>query len=346
MSFRRHRMIEAGWEQSLEPLEVHQLPDPPPGWVRIKVEVCGVCHRDLIDRSGRVPFVNFPVTPGHEACGFIEALGEGVDRWSLGDRVASLHRDACGSCPACASGEPSLCVGATQIFGITIDGGYASHLLAPQSALFSVPESLDARLAATLACTYGTAWRALSRHGAPSVGDVVVVVGAHGGVGRCAVELAKRLGTEVVAVVRRDSDEGLRSLGADHLVVNHDGRFHKQMPCAPAKVVVDCVGAATFNGSLRCLGVGGRLVLVGNIDEQRSELQLGRMIVYGLQVVGSSGANHDELETLLEWHAKEPFKPSFGRSYRLAEADQAMRDLRSGSCCGRLIIDPSLDQAN
>jgi D-arabinose 1-dehydrogenase-like Zn-dependent alcohol dehydrogenase len=339
-------MIEAGWDHPLECVEADQLPEPPPGWVRIKVECCGVCHRDLIDRSGRVPFVNFPVTPGHEACGYVEALGEGVERWALGDRVATLHRDACGSCAACIQAEPSLCIGATQIFGITIDGGYGSHLLAPESALFAVPDSLDARLAATLACTYGTAWRALSRHGAPSAGDVVVVVGAHGGVGRCAVELAKRLGAEVVAVVRRDRDDGLGALGADHLIVNQDGRFHKQIPCAPAKVVVDCVGAATFNASLRCLGVGGRLVLVGNIDAQRSELQLGRMIVYGLQVVGSSGANHAELETLLDWHAEQPLSPSFGASYGVLDADRAMRDLQAGGCCGRLIIDPSLDQAN
>ena len=346
MSFRRSRMTAAGWEQSLELVEEHQVPEPPAGWIRIRIECCGVCHRDLIDRSGRVPFVNFPVTPGHEACGFIDAVGEGVDRWSLGDRVATLHRDACGSCSACEAGEPSLCIGATQIFGITIDGGYGSHLLAPQSAVFAVPESLDARFAATLACTYGTAWRALSRHGAPAAGEVVVVVGAHGGVGRCVVELAKRLDAEVVAVVRRDSDDGLRALGADHILVNRDNRFHKQMPCAPATVVVDCVGAATFNASLRCLGVGGRLVLVGNIDEQRSELQLGRMIVYGLQVVGSSGANYEELSTLLKWHAKDPFNPSFGASYGLNKADQAMRELRAGACTGRLIIDPSLDQSN
>ena len=63
MSFRRSRMTAAGWEQSLELVEEHQVPEPPAGWIRIRIECCGVCHRDLIDRSGRVPFVNFPVTP-------------------------------------------------------------------------------------------------------------------------------------------------------------------------------------------------------------------------------------------------------------------------------------------
>jgi acryloyl-coenzyme A reductase len=346
MSFRRAQMTAAGFEHRLHLDEQAQIPKPPPGWVRLRVEACGVCHRDLIDRSGRLPFMSFPVAPGHEVCGVVEALGEGVSLWQVGARVASFHRDACGDCPACHQGERGLCTGAANIFGITIDGGYASHVLAPESALYAVPAELDARLAATLVCTYGTAWRGLTRFGAPGRGDVVVVVGAHGGVGRCAVELAKRLGCEVVAVVRHDEDRGLAALGADHRLLNEDGRFHKKLPTAPARVVIDCVGAATFNASLRCLAVGGRLTVVGNIDEARSELQLGRMIVFGLQVVGSSGVNSDELATLLRLHQEQPFAASFESSYRLDQADQAMRDLQAGGGCGRKVINPWLDRSD
>ncbi len=344
MNFRRARILEAGFDRDLHLENQAELPQPPAGWVRLKVEASGVCHRDLIDRAGRVPFMAFPVAPGHEVCGVIDALGVGVTWWQNGQRVASFHRDACGHCSACQQGERGLCTGAANIFGITIDGGYASHMLAPESALFAVPEAMDARLAATFVCTYGTAWRALTRFAAPAVGDVVVVVGAHGGVGRAAVELAKRLGCEVVAVVRRADDRGLTALGADHIVVNSDGRFHKALPTAPARVVVDCVGAATFNASLRCLAVGGRLTMVGNIDEARSELQLGRMIVFGLQVVGSSGVSDDELKTLLNMHEEQPFAACFEPPYRLDQADQAMRDLHAGGGCGRKVILPSLDR--
>jgi D-arabinose 1-dehydrogenase-like Zn-dependent alcohol dehydrogenase len=334
------QVVEAGFDRDLQEAHAACAPEPEGAWVRLRVEACGVCHRDLIDRDGRVPWMNYPVAPGHEACGVVEALGPDVTHWRLGDRVATFHRDACGVCAACLEGERGLCVGASNIFGITVDGAYATHLLAPQSALFAVPELMDARLAATLACTYGTAWRSLTRGGTPKAGDVVVVVGAHGGVGRCAVELAHRLGCEVVAVVRREDDAGLRGLGADHVVVCTDNRFHQALPTGPAQLVVDCVGAATFNASLRCLGVGGRVCVVGNIDASRTELQLGRMIVFGLTVVGSSGASEAELGTLLKMHEEQPFVPRFMPEYSLEEADQAMRDLRQGGGCGRRIIRP------
>ena len=344
MTWRRAQMIAPGLDIPLNITESEELPQPLEGWVRLRVERCGVCHRDLIDRAGRVPFVNFPVAPGHEVCGVIEAVGSAQSRWSVGERVATFHRDACGACAACIDDERGLCERAVQILGITIDGGYSNHLLAPDSALFSVPDTLDARLAATLACTYGTAWRALSRWGEPQPGDVVVVVGAHGGVGRCAVELAARLGAEVVAVVRRADDGDLRALGAAHVLVNTGDRFHRDLPTAPARIVVDCVGPATFNASLRCLGVGGRLVVVGNIDERITELQLGRIIVYGLQVVGSSGANEAELKHLLAWHAERPLRPRFAQCFGVAESEQAMAALRVGGVQGRLLIDPSLDR--
>jgi NADPH:quinone reductase-like Zn-dependent oxidoreductase len=199
---------------------------------------------------------------------------------------------------------------------------------------------MNKRLAATLLCTYGTAWRGMTRFGAPGPNDVLVVVGAHGGVGLAALELGKRLGCEVVAVVRRDAPELLRRAGADHIIINDDGRFHKKLPTAPARVVLDCVGAATFNASLRCLGVGGRLVVIGNIDPMRAELQLGKLILTGLSVVGSSGAGDAEIAELLALHAASPLSPHFASDYPLADAEQAMRALQAGGVGGRHILIP------
>ncbi|HEX3345255.1 MAG TPA: alcohol dehydrogenase catalytic domain-containing protein, partial [Polyangiaceae bacterium] len=124
----RVRLVETGWDAPLgyeadapsAPLEA--------GQVRIAVEACGVCHRDLLDREGRFPFLRLPITPGHEAAGRVVELGPGVDGLRVGARVATMHRDACGDCVACRRGDTTLCVGAAWVLGLLADGGYATEL--------------------------------------------------------------------------------------------------------------------------------------------------------------------------------------------------------------------------
>src|SRR3954470_5727832 len=106
----RIRMIASGWETDL----VHEivdspLPVPRGHEVLVAVDACGVCHRDLIDRAGRFPFQQLPITPGHEATGKVVAIGAYVLDFAVGDRVASMHRDSCGECAPCRAGETSLC---------------------------------------------------------------------------------------------------------------------------------------------------------------------------------------------------------------------------------------------
>src|ERR1700682_5150096 len=107
---RRARLMQAGWEQDLV-YEAEAAPPPAPQGklLLLAVEAWGVCHRDLIDRSGRIPFMQFPITPGHEVVGRVLAVGSEVTRFRVGDRVGTLHRDGCGQCAACAAGETSLC---------------------------------------------------------------------------------------------------------------------------------------------------------------------------------------------------------------------------------------------
>ena len=123
----RVRLVQAGGDAPLE-----YEPDAPSapleaGQVRVAVEACGVCHRDLLDREGRFPFMRLPITPGHEATGRGVELGPAVTGLAVGARVATMHRDACGECVACARGDTTLCVGAAWVFGLLADG--ACHSL-------------------------------------------------------------------------------------------------------------------------------------------------------------------------------------------------------------------------
>lgn len=338
----RARLHHVGWDH---PLTVEGWTPGEPGadQVRVRVEACGVCHRDLVDRDGRFPWLQLPLTPGHEAAGVVEAVGANVTAWRAGDRVGTLHRDHCGTCGACLRGETSLCIGAAWVFGLVADGGYATHLVAPANALYALPPGAHAVDVCALHCTVGTAWRGLVVQGGVRAGDRVVVTGANGGVGTAAVQVARRVDATVVAVVRRAEDVAyVEGLGAHEVIVDDGGDFHRRVG-APADVALDCVGSPTFNASLRATRMGGRVVAVGNVSEARVALNLGFVIVNGLRICGSSGATAADMAEVVALHARRPFDLGAlrDRVVPLAEADAAQRAVRGGGLHGRIVLDCS-----
>ena len=336
----RIRLLARGWETSL----AHEHVDAAvgalaPDAVLVRVEACGVCHRDLLDREGRFPFQQLPITPGHEAVGVVVAVGPRVSDLRAGDHVGTMHRDACGSCAACSRGETSLCESAAWVFGILADGGYARHLVAPASSLYSLPADLRAIDAASLHCTFGTAYRDLVTLGRVQRGERLLVTGANGGVGRAAVQIGVRMGAEVVAVVRDEKHAApLRALGAHEVVVSPVPDFHERV--SPVDVALDTVGAPTFLGALRSLRVGGRVVVVGNVVAEKVGLNLGFVITKGLSILGGSGATRAEMAAVLALHAETPFAIAIARVFPLGRADEAQRLLRGGGVEGRFVLVP------
>lgn len=335
-------MREIGWDAALA-LEPAGAPPVAAGdGVVVEVEACGVCGRDCLDRAGRFAFVQPPIVPGHEAVGRVVAVGPDVRGWKVGDRVASMHRDSCGACPACARGETSLCASAASVLGLLVDGGYARWLAAPEGCFYPMPEDVEPALAAVLHCTAGTAWRGLSRAGV-APGARVLVTGANGGVGSAAIEVAQRRGAEVIAVVRDAAHaDDAAARGAAHVLVDDGATFHKQLPGGAVDIALDCVGAPTFNAALRSLVVGGRLVAIGNITGARVELNVGYVITYGLEIFGSSGATRADMAAVLAEHARRPFTVPIHARMPLAEADRAQRLVAGGGLRGRIVLVPGL----
>jgi D-arabinose 1-dehydrogenase-like Zn-dependent alcohol dehydrogenase len=334
---KRIRMTELGWDA---PMVVEDLPDPsaPIGTqVVVAVEACGVCHRDLIDRGGGIPFMTVPITLGHEATGRVLAVGPDVTRWQPGDRVATLHRDSCGSCEFCHQGEDTLCPNGFHALGIVADGGYATHLTLPERALYAIPDHVPTAEAAILNCTYGTAFRGL-RAGGCRQGRTVVITGASGGVGSAAIEIAARIGARVVAVIRdAGQHDYVTGLGAHAVVVDQGDGFHKVPETADADMVLDCVGTPTLNSSLRCLRLGGTVIFVGNITQERLSLNVGLVIVKALRIIGSSGASPRDMADLLVLRGQHPFAMTV-EALPLTEAETAHRRLLEGGVPGRLVL--------
>lgn len=336
-------VLEAtGWNTPLRYERTDGAPRAPRGSeVLVEVGACGVAHRDLIDRSGRMRFMALPIVQGHEFAGRVAAVGPDVKRWEVGDAVAALHRDHCGTCPRCLEGETGHCGFAMHVFGITADGGYASHVLCPQTALYPVPEHMPTEHAAVLNSTFGTAFRALNRFGGLGPGDRVLITGANGGVGLAGIQVATRQGAEVVAVVRHaEHEEFVREMGAAHVLVDDGSTFHKRLPGAPVDVVLDCVGSPTFNSSLRSVRLGGGVGLVGNVEDHRVEVNCGRIVTGDVRLCGSTGATPTDLARLLALHDEHPLDFRIAHRLPLAEAERAQLMLRAGGLRGRIVLVP------
>src|SRR5881398_1654414 len=198
------------------PLELveRDIPEPQPGWVRVKVEACGICHSDSLIKEGLWPGIQYPRVPGHEVIGVVDAVGEGVKPWKNGQRVGiGWHGGNCGYCDHCRRGEFFACTVSLLTTGISFDGGYAEYMVAPAEALAVVPDELSSIDGAPLMCAGVTTFNALRNSGARG-GDVVAVLGM-GGLGHLGVQFAAKMGFHTVGIARgKDKEPLAHQLGA------------------------------------------------------------------------------------------------------------------------------------
>ena len=193
-----------------------EIPEPGPGHVRVKVHACGVCHSDLLTVIGMMGN-SFPRAPGHEIAGEVDAVGEGVNTWNVGDRVGVGWFGGCDfTCEPCRRGDFISCVNG-QIPGIAYDGGYAEYMVAPAEAIARIPDDLSYVDAAPLLCAGITTFNSL-RESVARPGDLVAVLGV-GGLGHLGVQYAAKMGFEVAAIARGTDKEPLaKKLGAHHYI--------------------------------------------------------------------------------------------------------------------------------
>lgn len=252
------------------PLELieREIPDPQPGWVRVKVDACGVCHSDSLVKEGHWPGIQYPRVPGHEVIGVVDAVGEGVKPWKTEQRVGiGWHAGNCGYCDHCRRGEFFACEVALLTTGISFDGGYAEYLVAPAQALARVPDELSAIDGAPLMCAGVTTFNAIRNSGARP-GDVVAVLGI-GGLGHLGVQFAAKMGFNTVAIARgKDKEQFAKQLGAHHYIDSQAFDPAAELnKLGGASVVIATVtnagameavlGGLAPNGVLMVIGVGG-----------------------------------------------------------------------------------------
>ncbi len=324
------------------PLEIveRDIPEPGPGFVRIKVQACGVCHSDSMTKEGSWPGIQYPRIPGHEVIGLIDAIGPNVPRWKAGQRVGvGWNGGYCGYCDNCRRGDFFTCQTSTEVTGITRDGGYAEYMVAPVSALAWVPDELSSEEAAPLLCAGVTTYNCLRNTGVRP-GDLVAVVGI-GGLGHLAVQYAAKMGCKVVAIARGKEEEPLaRQLGAHYHIDNKT-----QDPAAElqklggAKVILATVTSAdAMKAVLGGLGVHGKLMIIGVVPSL--EVNALQLLTQNQSVTGWYAGMSIDSEDTLKFSALSGVR-SMNEPFPLARAAEAYDHMMSGKARFRVVLNIS-----
>ena len=313
---------QAGGPEVLTYSDVER-PVPGPGQLLVKVGAAGVNFIDTYKRSG-VYKVPFPFTPGSEAAGTVEATGDGVSGFAVGDRVATAEGIDC----------------------------YADYALVDQDAALPVPAGLDDLTAAALPLQGMTAHYLMNSTFKVEAGHTVLLHAGAGGVGLLLIQMLKARGATVVTTVSTDEKEQLAlDAGADH-VLRYDGFTAKVRDLtngAGADVVYDGVGKDTFDGSLAAVRIRGTLVLFGGASGPVPPVDPQRLNAGGsLFLTRPTMAHYLRDATERRWRADEVFaaaadgslKVRIGGRYPLAEAAQAHRDLEGRRTTGKVLLVP------
>jgi len=289
-------MRAAVYERFGGPIEVVAVADPvvAPGEAVVEVLAVGLCRSDYHGWHGTDPDIVCPHVGGHEFVGRVVAVGAGVRRLEVGDRVVAPFVCGCGECEPCRLGQHQVCRRQEQP-GFTRWGAFAQFCTVPfaDTNAVHVPESVSDEVAALVGCRVSTAYRGVVERGRLAADEVLCVYGC-GGVGLAAVALGRALGAQVVAVdIAPNALDMAAALGADVLI---DARQHDDVPSAVfdavggAHVSVDCLGhAQTAANSVYSLRALGRHVQIGLFPSRTADFPVSRVIRDELEVLGVHG---------------------------------------------------------
>ena len=308
-------------------LVVEEIPSPKAGakQVVITVKACGVNFPDTLIIQNKYQFKpELPFSPGGEVAGIIKEVGEGVSHLNVGDTVIAM----------------------------TGWGGFAEEVLTDASRVFPVPPVFDFKTAATFAYVFGTSYHALKDRAQLKEGETVLVLGASGGVGLAAVQLAKVMGAKVIAAASTEAKLAVCSqYGADAIVNYSDDNWREQVKALTegkgVDVVYDAVGGHYAEPALRSMAWNGRYLVVGFAAGDIPKIPLNLPLLKGCAVVGvfwgefatrQKKDNQANMMQLFGWLMQGKIKPHISAEYPLEQAAQALNDLLERKATGKVVL--------
>jgi len=309
----------------LEALRLEEVPSPAPGAgeVRIAVHAAGVNFADTLVVEGRYQHkAPLPFSPGMEAAGEVLEVGNGVTTLAVGDRVLAPMRY----------------------------GAYAEEAVLDAAHTVRMPDGMDYVTGAAFPIAYGTSHLALTHRTQLRKGEVLLVLGASGGVGLTAVEVGKALGATVIACASSAAKlEIAKSRGADHLIdyTREDIRERVKDLTGGVDVVYDPVGGDASRAALRCLNFEGRLITLGFASGDIPQIAANYLLVKNISAIGYSFSSYrfeqpdvmrKTLEETCRWYADGKLKPHISFTFPLAQTKEALKALIERRSTGKVIV--------
>ena len=324
-------------------LEERPAPEPGPGQVRVRMQAVGLNHLDTWVRRG-VPGHTFPLPliPGSDGCGVVDALGPGAAGCKEGDPVVILPGVSCGVCETCLSGADQLCR-SFHILGESCDGTSAQYVCVPAANTAPKPRALTAPEGASICLVFQTAWHMLVRRAELRAGETVLVHAGLSGVGSAAVQIANMLGAQVIATAGSpEKCAKVAALGAHHVIDYKTKDFVAEVKALTGKagvqVVFEHVGAATFDGSMKCLQRGGRLVTCGATTGGNVQISLHAVFFKSLSILGSTMGSKGDLRQILRLFDQGRLRPVVDRTLPLDQVGEGHRLLEAREALGKIAL--------
>ena len=328
-------------------LAVRDVPRPEierPGDVRVRVHAAALNRLDLFVADG-LPGVSYslPHIVGSDGAGVVDAVGSAVSRVRAGDRVMINPGLSCGRCPACAEGEESLCA-TFRVVGEHRPGTAAEYVVVPEENLAPVPGGMSWPEAAAFTLATLTAWRMLTTRARLCPGETVLIWGIGGGVAMAALQIVGHLGGRAIVTSGSDAKlEVARSRGAaaaiNHTNADAVAEVRRLTEGRGADVVLDSIGEARWQDSLRALRRGGRLVICGATTGPMIALDLRRLFWHQWSILGSTLGSRREFSEIVALAHEGRLWPVVDRSVPLEDGPAAFARLERGEQTGKLVIE-------
>ncbi|GIL14754.1 MAG: alcohol dehydrogenase [Chloroflexota bacterium] len=323
----------------------HDLPIPEPGRdeVRLRMKAAALNRLDLFVRVGWPGLkLDLPHVMCADGAGVVDKVGEGVGQFAPGDRVCIDPTIVPPDSPALMTGLENQ--SRIAILGEHRPGVAAEYVVLPARNLLKMPDTVTFEEAAAAGLVYLTAWHSMITRGGLRAGETVLIVGAGGGVNTASIQIAKLAGCKVTVVgSSAEKCEKARELGADVTINRQETpEWAKALYALTNKqgfdVVVDNVGAATFNDSIRSTRIGGRLLVVGATSGPFVEIDLRQVFFRHLDIIGSTMAPHQDFVRVMKLVFEGKLKPVIGAVFPMDEAARAQEMLAEFDVFGKVVL--------
>ena len=339
-----------GGPEQLQFVEVPGPAEPGPRDVVVALKAAALNHLDLFVLGGMPGLaLDFPHIMGADGAGVVETVGGAVTELKPGDHVVLNPGLSCRACATCRAGEHSLCP-TYHLIGEHVNGTFAEAIRVPAENAVPIPARVPWAEAAAFPLVFLTAWRMLVTRAALRAGETVLIWGIGGGVALAALQIAKRSGARVLVTSSSDAKlERARALGADatinHATADVPREVRRLTDKRGAEVVLDTVGTATWDRSLRLLARGGRLVTCGATSGPDVALDVRRIFWHQQSILGSTMGNDVEFRQVVALLAQDVLRPVVDSVLPLHAAGEAVARMASGQQFGKLVLDIAAQSA-